>query len=123
MRFSELRHEYLDTFTIKERMSAVFGGFIFTFILFAPVFAALGEFLVIYFYLLHFIVVIMIFTAMLSVIVMAKLIKKALLLKKPEAISLFPINRYFLYPVAFFEVIVFLVGLSFLIFWIPKWLV
>jgi len=123
MKYLELRQEFHERFTFKERFSAHFGGLIFSLLLFMPIFAALVEFMVIYFFMLYFIVVLMIFAAMAFVLVMVALIKKALLLKKPEIKATFSLNRYMSYPLVFFETLILMIGLLFLLVFIPMLLV
>ena len=119
MTYTKLFKQYHELFTLKERSSAFFGGFIIAFIAFAPIFIVLAEFLLIYIYLVNVIVILMIFSVMGFFVFWIHLIKKALVLKKPHIMDEFQLTKYFMFNLIAIEVIVLIVGLLFLFVFIP----
>lgn len=119
MTYTKLFKEFHEHFTLKERSSAFFGGFIFAFIVFAPLFIVLAEFLLIYIYLINAIVILMIFSAMGFFVFWFHLIKKALVLKKPNIKDEFQLNKFFMFGLIATETVVLIIGLLFLFVFIP----
>jgi vacuolar-type H+-ATPase subunit I/STV1 len=119
MTYSTLFKQYHTLFSFKERSSAFLGGFIFAFIVFSPLFIILAEFLLIYMYLLNAIVILMIFSAMGFFVFWFHLIKKALVLKKPNIKDEFQLNKFFMFGLIATETVVLIIGLLFLFVFIP----
>ncbi|MBU1145480.1 MAG: hypothetical protein KJ971_06475 [Firmicutes bacterium] len=108
-------------FGLKKILDAFFGGWMFSSLIFIPIYIILGEALLVYMYLLYTIVVLMILVTMGYVIVFLKFSKKALLLKKPE--SQINLNKIFFKIMLYLNGLVLLIGLIFILFIIPRLLV
>lgn len=115
--------EHLKTFrtlfTHLERMSAFFGGMLFSLLIFIPVFIILAEMMIVYIYLIYTLVVILIFAVMACSITWSHFNKKALYLKKAEFINHPSIRYVFFVNQIIFNVIISIIGICFLLWWIP----
>ncbi len=115
--------EYLKTFrslfTLKERLSALCGGLLFATMIFLPVVIILTEMMVVYIYMVYTLTVLGIFVALAFSAVASHLEKKALSLKNAELAKDPSVGKVLFFNQILINSIIVIIGLCFLLWWIP----
>ncbi|MBU0997375.1 MAG: hypothetical protein KKE16_04945 [Firmicutes bacterium] len=118
-KYLEILKSFHQLFTLKERLSAMFGGLLFSFLIFMPLIILLAEVMVVYIYMIYTLTVLAIFIGLAFSAVASHLEKKALFLKKPELVNDSTVKSLlFIHQIVINSIIV-IIGLCFLLWWIP----
>jgi len=112
---------YFHEYGWKRILDAFFGGFVFSSIVFVPVYVILSEVLIVYMYMVHTITILLIVAAMGHNVLWHHLTKQALFLKLPEAET--KLRRLFFWSMVLTNLVILILGLVILFVLIPIWMV
>ncbi|MBN2504118.1 MAG: hypothetical protein JXB20_02120 [Bacilli bacterium] len=118
--FDELKHFYAE-FGFKKAFDSCLGGFVFSSLVFVPVYVILGEVLIVYMYRVNTLTILLITAALGHNVLLHHLTKKALYLKMPDAKS--DIHKLTLVSMIVTNIIALAIGLIILFVMIPSWMV
>lgn len=113
--------KYKAEYGLKRIIDSIFGGFVFSSIVFVPVYVILVEVMIVYMYKVHTVTILLIIAVMGHNMLWHHLTKKALFLKMPEANA--NLKKLFFWSMGAFNVLILAIGLVILFVMIPIWMV
>ena len=120
-KYKTLMKEFNAFFTTKEMSSAYLGAFFYTTLIALPLLIAIAQIVSVYLYWLTFWVILIIIVMFLLNYIFHKLVKKALILKRPD--TLVDIWSLFIFQQIIINIFFVVIGLIFIFILIPIWMV